>query len=249
MSKTKKKSETKKKVLSTAPLRSKSFTFELYPEWPYFESIIAYITKFKYAFICHDKDTKEDGELKKKHVHVVIMYGGRRTLSSVQNEYKRLQLEPRFIETCNERAMLRYLTHKDDLDKYQYSRDEIETNAPDRVDLAYSDEITSEIAFNMLNEYIDNHEGHITQSQFNKYAFNNGLMIGLRRYSSSLNNALREHNRALDEDYDRMNKSDFQEFLLWKNRQSENKIKALEHRLEREGKQNEVKAKIFDEDE
>lgn len=243
------KKTTEKKERATAPLRSKSFAFELYPEWPFFESIIAYIQKFKYAFIVHDKDTKEDGEIKKSHVHLVIMYGGRRTLTSVQNEFKRLGLEPRFVQTCNERAMLRYLTHRDDLDKYQYPRDEIETNAPDRVEIAYADEITSEIAFNMLNEFIDSQEGHITQSQFNKYAFNNGLMVGLRRYSSSLNNALREHNRALDQDFDRMNKADFQEFLMWKNKQNENKIKALEHRLEREGQQNESKPKIFDEDE
>ena len=238
-----KKKTSKKKESANSPLRSKSFTMELYPEWnEVFYNIIAYVKQFKYAYIIHDKDIKDDGQLKKTHCHVVILYGGRRTLSSVQNEYKKWGLEPRFVETCNERAMLRYLIHKDDLDKYQYSREEIQTNVPSRVEVALQDEITAEIAFNLLNEYIYENQEYIPQYQFNKYAYENNLMIGLRKYSSAFGNALKEHNRRMENEIDRLNKSEFTQLLQWKLKQEQNKVKALENKNDREKKE-----RIFDE--
>lgn len=182
---------------SSAPLRSRTFTFELYPEWSYFTQIIAYMQKFQYAMILHDKDTHEDtGELKKPHVHVVLKYGGRRTLSSVQNEYKKLNLEKRFCDTCNERAMLRYLIHLDDPDKYQYPKTQVETNMKPACESAWNDEITSDEAFMLLNDYIEQSQEYIKQTDINKYAIKNGLLKGLKAYSSQINNARVEHNQA-----------------------------------------------------
>ena len=244
MSDKKKSSKKKKKEVAASPLRSKTFALELYPEWnEIYLNIIAYIKGFKHAYIVHDKDVNEEtGELKKAHTHVVIMYGGRRTLTSVQNEFKKWGLEPRFVQTCNERAMLRYLIHKDNLEKYQYSREEIITNVPNRVEVALQDEMTAEIAFNMLNEYIYESGEYIPQYQFNKYAYENNLMIGLRRYSSALNNALREHNRRMENDIDRMNKTEFTQLLQVQLENQKRINKALENRNKKEEKE-----RIFDE--
>ena len=77
----------KKSDETSSPTRSLTFTAELYPEWNNYINILAYIQKLKYAYIVHDKDTNENGEVKKIHSHVVIKYGGRRTLSSVKNEF------------------------------------------------------------------------------------------------------------------------------------------------------------------
>lgn len=239
------KKKSKKKESGNSPLRSKSFTIELYPEWSFYMNIIAYIQAFKHAFIIHDKDVKEDGTIKKEHCHLVLVYGGRRTLSSVQNEFKKLQVEPRFVQTCNERAMLRYLTHKDDLDKYQYSRDEIITNMPERVQVAYQDEMTPEIAFNLINEFIDNQDGIISQSYMNKYLFENNLLMGLRRYSSAINNALREHNKAVDNGITRLSERDFLEFKDWQIRNARTTIEAMKKFNERES-QKEKKKDVFD---
>lgn len=184
---------------NSAPLRSRTFTLELYPEWSYFNDIISHITSGKYALILHDKDIKneETGELKKEHVHVVLKYGGRRTLSSVQNEYKIFGLEKRFCDTCNERAMLRYLIHLDDPDKYQYSKDEVDTNMKNDCESAWNDEITSDEAFLSLNEYINESEYQITQAELNFYAIKNGLLRGLKAYGSQINAARLEKNKSI----------------------------------------------------
>ena len=185
----------KKSDETSSPTRSLTFTAELYPEWNNYINILAYIQKLKYAYIVHDKDTNENGEVKKIHSHVVIKYGGRRTLSSVKNEFKTIGVPSNLINTCNERAMLRYLIHLDDNDKYQYSKDDVKTNMIDECNSAWNDEISSEEAFLMLNKYISETKENITAIDMNMYAIRHGYLKGLKAYQSLLNNARIEHNQ------------------------------------------------------
>lgn len=194
-----KKNNKKGQTSTSAPIRSRTFTFEIYPEWSFFNDIVAHMIQGKYAMILHDKDINEDtGEIKKPHVHVVLKYGGRRTLTSVQNEYKKYGLESRFCDTCNERAMLRYLIHLDNPEKHQYSKNEIDTNMKVDCETAWNDEISSEEGFRLLNDFIMNTERKITQAEMNSFALNNGLTKGLRSFGNQLNNARIEHNREFD---------------------------------------------------
>lgn len=72
----------------------------------------------------HDKDLDPTGEPKKPHYHLILCYSGPTTFNAVNAFLDRLnQPIPQPLESV--RGYYRYLTHKDNPDKHQYSEDEI----------------------------------------------------------------------------------------------------------------------------
>lgn len=68
----------------------------------------------------HDKDVRPDGELKKPHRHVVFAYDGVKTEKQAREDFAKIGgvgCEP--VRSLY--SITRYLTHKDDPDKAQYS--------------------------------------------------------------------------------------------------------------------------------
>lgn len=114
-----------------AEKKFRSFAGTLYPDSESYdcETLLSTIrSKFiDWAYILHDKDVNENGELKKPHIHWV----GRATprcLSVVSNF---LGLPENDIEAVkNFDNMVMYLIHLNDIDKFQYSPDDVETNLP-----------------------------------------------------------------------------------------------------------------------
>ena len=114
-----------------ADKKFRSFAGTLYPDSESYdcETLLSTIrSKFiDWAYILHDKDFNENGELKKPHIHWV----GRATprcLSVVSNF---LGLPENDIEVVkNFDNMVMYLIHLNDIDKFQYSPDDVETNLP-----------------------------------------------------------------------------------------------------------------------
>lgn len=114
-----------------ADKKFRSFAGTLYPDSESYdcEALLSTIrSKFiDWAYILHDKDSDEKGELKKPHIHWV----GRATprcLSVVSNF---LGLPENDIEVIkNFDNMVMYLIHLNDIDKFQYSPDDVETNLP-----------------------------------------------------------------------------------------------------------------------
>ena len=114
-----------------ADKKFRSFAGTLYPDSESYdcETVLSTIrSKFiDWAYILHDKDVNENGELKKSHIHWV----GRATprcLSVVSNF---LGLPENDIEVVkNFDNMVMYLIHLNDIDKFQYSPDDVETNLP-----------------------------------------------------------------------------------------------------------------------
>lgn len=114
-----------------AEKKFRSFAGTLYPDSESYdcETLLSTIrSKFiDWAYILHDKDVNENGELKKSHIHWV----GRATprcLSVVSNF---LGLPENDIEVVkNFDNMVMYLIHLNDIDKFQYSPDDVETNIP-----------------------------------------------------------------------------------------------------------------------
>lgn len=114
-----------------ADKKFRSFAGTLYPDSESYdcETLLSTIrSKFiDWAYILHDKDLNENGELKKSHIHWV----GRATprcLSVVSNF---LGLPENDIEVVkNFDNMVMYLIHLNDIDKFQYSPDDVETNLP-----------------------------------------------------------------------------------------------------------------------
>ena len=114
-----------------ADKKFRSFAGTLYPDSESYdcETLLSTIrSKFiDWAYILHDKDVNENGELKKPHIHWV----GRATprcLSVVSNF---LGLPDNDIEVVkNFDNMVMYLIHLNDIDKFQYSPDDVESNLP-----------------------------------------------------------------------------------------------------------------------
>lgn len=112
----------------------------------------------------HDKDLDPTGEPKKPHYHVILVYGAPTTYNNVKALTDRLnQPIPQPLEQV--RGYYRYLTHKDNPDKYQYSDTDIITfngfDIADFVELSKSE--VTEIIFKLqqlirelgLTEYRD----------------------------------------------------------------------------------------------
>lgn len=74
----------------------------------------------------HNKDLNSDGEEKKPHWHVVLFFQGPTTYSRVEKITKLVNgtIPKRVISPI---GMIRYLTHKDNPEKYQYDEREIIT--------------------------------------------------------------------------------------------------------------------------
>lgn len=114
-----------------ADKKFRSFAGTLYPDSESYdcEQLLSIIrSKFiDWAYILHDKDTDDNGELKKPHIHWV----GRatpRTLSVVSNFLGLPENDIEVVKSFDNMVM--YLIHLNDIDKFQYSPDDVETNLP-----------------------------------------------------------------------------------------------------------------------
>ena len=67
----------------------------------------------------HDRDTDENGELKKAHYHIMIIFDGPKTIDNAQKLFDSI-----YATKCQPinsvRGQARYLCHLDNLDKYPY---------------------------------------------------------------------------------------------------------------------------------
>ncbi len=67
----------------------------------------------------HNRDINPDGEIKKEHYHLILCYSGPTTYKSVSELTSKLNAPlPQALESV--KGYYRYLTHKDNPEKYQY---------------------------------------------------------------------------------------------------------------------------------
>lgn len=166
--------------------KSRTFALELYPEDNTHVEKLEYIKKyFDYAYILHDKDKWEEdteehkaGEIKKPHWHVIIAFKNARSVDSIKKE-----LELAHVETCNFYAYTRYLIHKDQHQKYQYSEFDILTNMELRVMNALKRDYNSrEQDTRILLDYIFSRQASILSfKQLTEYAMQNDCLLHLQK--------------------------------------------------------------------
>lgn len=89
----------------------------------------------------HDKDVNPDGTPKKPHYHIILCFPNTTTYNNVKSITDSLnQPIPISLDAVN--GYYRYLTHKDNPEKYQYSPEDIETlngfSIDDFVELTYT---------------------------------------------------------------------------------------------------------------
>lgn len=113
----------------------KDFTIILYTE-PSIDLILL-LGGSDYAYIKHDKDIYEQdnekkGQIKKTHYHLYVRLRKKKTIGGVYeiiNKWCANSTQTHLIQECNNIPLtIRYLTHADDIDKYQYSILDIKTN-------------------------------------------------------------------------------------------------------------------------
>lgn len=67
----------------------------------------------------HDKDINADGDVKKEHRHILLLFGGVKTYNQVKEIIEPLNCP--IPQRChNAKAMVRYMAHLDNPDKAQY---------------------------------------------------------------------------------------------------------------------------------
>lgn len=106
--------------------RSKNFATILYPEsCP--SDFLGILKSFKVSFLLsplHEYDVNSNGELKKPHYHLVLIFDSLKSIEQVQEV-----LEPVNAVGCEIVNSLvnygRYLCHLDDKDKYQYDVNDV----------------------------------------------------------------------------------------------------------------------------
>lgn len=119
--------------------KSRLFTASLKPYWDEFK-VMDFLARTKGHItvwgITHDKDTNKDtGELIEPHTHLILEYATPRAASTVANL---LGVPENLVEYGDSKqALMKYLTHANDKDKYQYEADEVFTNTG----IAYQDAI------------------------------------------------------------------------------------------------------------
>lgn len=175
--------------------RSRKHCFLLYPnEDITHKNALEYIKlNYDYAFIVHDKDINDQGELKKQHTHVVVSFNNAKWNTAIAKE---LGIEPNYMQECRnfERA-LDYLIHFNDDTKYQYSIDEVIGPLKSKLEKIISNDGKSEDDKAIeIFDFIDNFKGKLTVSAVGRYSASVGMWDVFRRASSIYLNAISEHN-------------------------------------------------------
>ena len=91
-----------------------------------FKALIEPLRPYKWAYICHNRDIDENGEVKKAHWHLLLSFETKKSLSLIA---KMLNVEENLIEVVNNyKSLERYLIHLDNPDKEQYKPSEVVSN-------------------------------------------------------------------------------------------------------------------------
>ncbi len=202
----------KKKKSKDAKFYNRNFLLLLYPDDALHMRSFDLIKRLydDYAFILHNKDEylesyevecleldelMDNHVLKKEHYHVVIKFPNARFRSAVAKE---LELDERFIRTCNLDGSLLYLVHFDDEDKFQYSVDDVQGNLKLRLQKLIANRGKDEdCKVNDLLDFIESTTTTITITRFARHCAENGMWDVYRRGASIFNSCIREHNQSL----------------------------------------------------
>ena len=83
-----------------------------------------------FAYIRHDKDTKETGEPVAPHYHLLLVFKNARSFETIQRGFKGARIE----ETLNIVSAVNYLVHNGKPNKYAYDKSAIVTNSKSWID-------------------------------------------------------------------------------------------------------------------
>lgn len=205
------------------PLTGRYFMCILYPDDDLFDvRKKALDDHYDYVGILHDKDVwdfpdqdHKVGDLKKPHFHFVFRIHSKNptSLISVYNRltlpYKPVygdlgelkQLDGAATVALNRRACFRYLVHADDLNKAQYSEDDIITNCAELHHDCLNAIMNSSLDYKVIEmiETLDNITYPVTRKEFALICAQAGLWSAVRGTPQwILQDILDKHNEDLE---------------------------------------------------
>lgn len=148
----------------------------------------------KYVWICHDKDTDADGNIKKSHTHCIIEFPSARWNTAIAKE---LGITPNYLEepkfgfdNC-----LEYLIHYKQKEKFQYSIDDCFGTLVGKLKDLLNKGTKSECekVIDILN-YIEDSNKYVSYSDLIRYCADTGVYDVLRRSGTLLVKCVDEHN-------------------------------------------------------
>lgn len=141
------------------PVRTRHFIILLYEDttsYNFKEVLSICKSQKKWAYIKHFPESDE----KKEHIHLILSFENQKYVSTLS---KQLGVPEYFIKPIkNMRSICRYLIHKDDEEKYQYSLEQVKvSNAFEReFKKAFDDIETEDIIIDNIYKQIDSITKH-----------------------------------------------------------------------------------------
>lgn len=188
-------------IMSMSKMNNRYYTAELIlylDNTNHLELLEYLIKKYDYAYILHDKDTNDDGSLKKEHIHLLIFFKNARWGSAILKE---INIDnSNLIEFREDKAKaIQYLIHSNNLNKFQYNYQDIKTNI--NIDIyfnKYKDDETKDVS--LIYDFIFNYVGYLYFNTLYYYCVSNNLWSSYRRNYLIIKDLLYEHNLNLTND-------------------------------------------------
>lgn len=196
------------------PTKSKYFCALLYPDSTTYDcdKIIKSLAQEHITFAVspiHDKDVEKDGSKKKAHYHVLVAYSSATTLKNIRGWFNACGLpetELHSVRLCASGVgYYRYLTHKDNPEKAQYSSKDIRVfNDSDELFKKFS-KTTSDKIDDLIRifQIVDELKTISFHSLIQYLMLNERDLFKLLTSSSALAICVKEYQRSLEYDLKR----------------------------------------------
>lgn len=127
-----------------------------------------------YAYIVHDKDVDDKGALKKSHVHLALRFNNAYDTKHISQWF---DVPEQYIGRVKGKwvDVLKYLTHKNALDKFQYLDEEVVSNFDFVEEIKNKDKSKDERKFEIINKIVSgeireyNYYDYISIEEYDKY--------------------------------------------------------------------------------
>lgn len=188
--------------------RSRTWMILLYPDNPEHKAVLdgkLAELDWNYAGRVHDKD---DGV--KEHHHVVVLFKDGRKNTDIAKD---LGIDKRWLRAWDrQKKAFRYLCHKDNPEKYQYSTDGIYGTMAEKAVGACSkgNELSETQSVQEITELIDSIEGFVSYSSFMKLVAEKGCYAVFRRMGVLGARLIDEHNAIQRSKLDKELKKDYE---------------------------------------
>lgn len=142
----------------------------------------------EWAYILHDRDKTEVGELKKPHYHLILRKTSPTSLITVARQ---LGIPSNYVQPIkNWKRMVKYLVHDENTDKFQYEVEEIISSDSKLIQSYFREEDETEQAGRILSFILD--ADIINYSILAQWCIANDLYATFRRNASMWSNIIRE---------------------------------------------------------